>query len=81
MNLICKTAGFVEIITKAEFLTAIILGILGTALIFLAKRITKTIRNTNFISADDKVYILFKLIGVCFVLIAFVMMIIGSTNL
>lgn len=81
MNLICKTAGFVEIVTKAEFLTAIILGIIGTALIFLAKRITKTIRNTNFISADDKVYILFKIIGVCFVLIAFVMMILGSTSL
>lgn len=81
MNLICKTAGLVEIITKAEFLTAIILGILGTALIFLAKRITKTIRDTNFISADDKYFILFKLIGVCLILIAFVMMIIGSINL
>ena len=81
MNLICSTVGFVEIVTKAEFMTAIILGVLGTALIFLAKRITKTIRNTNFISADDKVYILFRIIGVCFVLIAFVMMILGSISL
>lgn len=81
MNLICKTTGLLEVITKAEFLTAIILGILGTAIIFLAKRITKTIRDTNFISADDKVYILLKLIGVAFVLIAFVMLIIGSLSL
>ena len=81
MNLICAQVSLLEIIAQTEFLTAIILGILGTALIFLAKRITKTIRKTNFISADDKVYISLKLLGVCFVLIAFVMLIIGSINL
>ena len=78
MSLLNATASLLETITKVDFLTSILLGALGFAVICLAKRITKTIRKTNFIASDDKVYISIKLIGLILVVIAFTILLIAS---
>lgn len=71
---------FLNAMASAEFVCAIIFGALGFAVICLARRITKTIRKTNFVASDDKAYITLKLIGLMFVIIAFVLLICGSFN-
>ncbi len=68
----------IEALTTTEFLTSIFLGAIGFAVICLARRITKTIRKTNFIASDDRVYISIKLIGLVFVVIAFILLMVGS---
>lgn len=78
MNYLLNGATLLETLMKVEFLTSIILGALGLAVICLAKRITKTIRKTNFINADDKIYVLIKIIGLILVVIAFVVLLVGS---
>lgn len=80
LYLLNATKTLLDAITTTEFLTSIILGAVGFAVICLARRITKTIRKTNFIASDDKVYIAIKLIGLIFVVIAFVLLIFGSLN-
>lgn len=69
-----------EAILKVEFLTSILLAALGMALICLAKRITKTVRKTNFVSSNDKVYIAIKVIGLIFVVIAFVILLVTGLS-
>ncbi|MGN1208165.1 MAG: hypothetical protein ACI4TI_01720 [Christensenellales bacterium] len=76
--LLNATKTILDALTTPEFLTSIILAAIGFALICLARRITKTIRKTNFIASDDRVYVCFKLIGVILVVIAFVLLMVGS---
>ncbi|MGN1222941.1 MAG: hypothetical protein ACI4T1_02285 [Christensenellales bacterium] len=76
-QLICGVT-LLETILKTEFLTSILLGAVGFAIICLAKRITKTIRKTNFVANDDKAYIVITLIGLLLVLIAFVVLLFAS---
>lgn len=78
MKYLLNAVGLIETLMKVEFLTSIILGAIGLAIICLAKRITKTIRKTNFIMSDDKVFIIIKLIGLIIVVIAFVVLLLAS---
>lgn len=78
--LLNATNGLIDTLLKVEFLTSIILGALGFAVICLAKRITKTVRKTNFISSDDKLYIILKVVGLILVLIAFLVLLFSSLN-
>ncbi len=78
MNLLNATNSIIDALVQVEFITSIILGALGFAVICLAKRITKTIRKTNFISSDDKVYISIKIIGLILVVLAFVVLMVGA---
>ncbi len=78
ISLLNATKTLIDALTTTEFLTSLILGALGFAIICLARRITKTIRKTNFIASDDRVYISFKLVGMILVVIAFVMLMVGS---
>lgn len=80
MKYLLNGATLIETLMKVEFLTSIILGALGLAVIVLAKRITKTIRKTNFITPDDKIYIIIKVIGLILVVIAFVVLLLASLN-
>ena len=79
-HLLNATNGFLDTILKPEFLTSIILGAIGFAIICLAKRITKTVRKTNVIPDDDKLYIVLKVVGLIFVVIAFVVLLFSSLN-
>lgn len=78
MNNLLNAVGLLETIMKVEFLTSIILGALGFAVICLAKRVTKTIRKTNFIAPDDKVYVIIKVIGLILVVLAFIVLLVAS---
>ena len=78
--LLNTTVGLIDTLLKVEFLTSIILGALGFAIICLAKRITKTVRKTNVIPDDDKLYIILKVVGLIFVVIAFVVLLFSSLN-
>lgn len=78
--LLNTTVGLIDTLLKVEFLTSIILGAIGFAIICLAKRITKTVRKTNVIPEDDKLYIILKVIGLIFVVIAFVVLLFSSLN-
>ena len=78
--LLNATVGLIDTLLKVEFLTSIILGALGFAIICLAKRITKTVRKTNVIPDDDKLYIVLKVVGLIFVVIAFVVLLFSSLN-
>ena len=78
--LLNATNGLIDTLLKVDFLTSIILGALGFAVICLAKRITKTVRKTNFISSDDKLYIILKVVGLILVLIAFLVLLFSSLN-
>lgn len=78
ISLLNTTKTLIDALTTTEFLTSLILGAIGFAVVCLARRITKTIRKTNFIASDDRVYISFKLVGMILVVIAFVMLMIGS---
>lgn len=78
--LLNATVGLIDTLLKVEFLTSIILGALGFAIICLAKRITKTVRKTNIIPDDDKLYIILKVVGLIFVVIAFVVLLFSSLN-
>ena len=80
MYLLNATVSLLETIMKVEFLTSIILGALGFAVICLAKRITKTIRKTNIISPEDKVYIALKLVGLILVVLAFIVLLVSSLS-
>ena len=80
MIYLLNAIGLLETLMKVEFLTSILLGAIGFAVICLAKRITKTIRKTNFISPDDKVYIIIKLIGLILVVLAFVVLLVSSIS-
>ena len=78
MKYLLNAIGLLETIMKVEFLTSIILGAIGFAVICLARRITKTIRKTNFISPDDKVYVIIKVIGLILVVLAFIILMVSS---
>jgi len=78
MNNLLNAIGLLETLMKVEFLTSILLGAIGFAVICLARRITKTIRKTNFISSDDKIYIIIKVIGLILVVLAFIVLLIAS---
>lgn len=78
MNLINATNSLLDALGQVEFLTSIILGALGFAVICLAKRITKTVRKTNLIAPDDKVYITIKIIGLILVVLAFVVLMVAG---
>ncbi|MBE5746026.1 MAG: hypothetical protein E7359_01930 [Clostridiales bacterium] len=78
MNYLLNGVTLLETLTKVEFLTSIILGSIGLAIICLAKRITKTIRKTNFIMPDDKIFITIKVVGLILVVIAFIVLMISS---
>lgn len=80
MNYLLNAVGFIETIMKVDFLTSVLLGALGFAVICLAKRITKTIRKTNLIAPDDKIYIAIKIVGLILVVLAFVVLLIASIN-
>ena len=76
--LLNSTKSILDALTTTEFLTSIILGAIGFAVICLARRITKTVRKTNFIASDDRVYISIKLIGLVLVVVAFILLMVGS---
>ena len=78
LYLLNATKTLLDALTSVEFLTSIFLGAIGFAVICLARRITKTIRKTNFIASDDRAYISLKLIGIILVVIAFVLLLVGS---
>ena len=78
--LLNATANLFDTILKVEFLTSILLGAIGFAVICLARRITKTVRKTNFIASDDRVYVGIKLIGLILVVIAFTILLVASIN-
>ena len=80
MNYLLNAIGLLETLMKVEFLTSILLGAIGFAVICLAKRITKTIRKTNFIAPDDKIYITIKVIGLILVVIAFVVLLLAGIS-
>ena len=80
MNYLLNGATLIETLMKVEFLTSIFLGAIGFAIICLAKRITKTIRKTNFITPNDRIYVLIKVIGLIFIVIAFVVLLLASVN-
>ena len=80
MYLLNAQVTLIETLLKVEFLTSIMLGAIGFAIICLARRITKTVRKTNFIASDDKLYIALKLIGLIFVVIAFIVLLVASLN-
>lgn len=80
MRYLLNGATLIETLMKVEFLTSIILGAIGLAIICLAKRITKTIRKTNIIMSDDKIYVIIKLVGLILVVIAFVVLLLASMN-
>lgn len=70
--------GLIETLLRVDFLTSIILGAVGFAVICLARRITKTIRKTNFIAPDDKIYITIKVVGLLLVVIAFLILLLAG---
>ena len=80
MMSLLNAISLLDAIMKVEFLTSILLGALGFAVICLAKRVTKTVRRTNFISSDDKLYIALKLIGVALIVVAFIILFIVGVS-
>ncbi len=79
-HLLNATNGFLDTILKPEFLTSIILGAIGFAIICLAKRITRTVRKSNVVMDNDKLYVTLKVVGLIFVVIAFVVLMFASLN-
>ncbi len=78
--LLNTTMTLIDALTRVDFITSILLGGLGFAIICLARRITKTVRKTNFIASYDRVYVSLKMIGLVFVVIAFVILMTASLN-
>ncbi len=58
------TTGLVEYFKMPSMWVALLLFIMGTSLVILARRITRVIRKEDIISDKDRYLILFKCLGV-----------------
>ena len=76
MNALLLFDGFVERLSQANVLTGIILAILGFALVFLAKKITRIARKTVDVKDNDPIYLTCKLVALIMILVALILTII-----
>lgn len=76
MNTLLIFDGLVERLSMQNVLTGIILAILGFALVFLAKKITRICRKTTEIKDNDPIYLGCKLVALVMILIALILTII-----
>lgn len=61
---------FVKWLSMPQIWVAIALIIIGTSMVFLARRITRVVRKSNSISEKDKIYIGIKCTGIALMFLA-----------
>ncbi|HJD06033.1 MAG TPA: hypothetical protein IAB72_04115 [Candidatus Onthoplasma faecipullorum] len=61
-----------EFLLRYTVITGVIIAIVGTAILFMAKRITMAKRKTDEINKNDKLYITLLIVGLMFVLIGMI---------
>lgn len=61
---------FVKWLSMPEIWVALALVIIGTSLVFLARRITRVVRKSNSIDDKDKTFITIKCIGIAMMFLA-----------
>ena len=70
---------FVDLLTRLNqinVIIGIILAVVGLSVVFLAKRITVSIRRTDDVSDDDKVHVTLKIIGLILVIAGLIVQVI-----
>lgn len=72
---------FLDMISNAGVITGIILTILGVVLAIISVRLTRAIRKADNYNPDDKLVIVFKVIGLVLVLVGFITMAVSSFNI
>lgn len=61
-----------EFLLRYTVITGIIIAIVGTAILFMAKHITRAKRGTDEVDKNDKLYITLLIVGLMFVLIGMI---------
>lgn len=61
---------FKKWLTMPQIWVAIALIVIGTSLVFLARRITRVVRKTNSIDEKDKTYIAIKCTGIALMFVS-----------
>ena len=61
-----------EFLLRYTVITGVLIAIVGTAILFLAKHITKAKRGTSEVDKSDKLYITLLIVGLMFVLIGMI---------
>ena len=69
---------FAEMISQPGVITGIILAVLGIVLAVIAVRLTRAIRKADSYNPDDKLVIIFKVIGLVLILAGFITMAVSS---
>ena len=70
---------FVDLLTRLNqinVIIGIILAVVGLSVVFLAKRITVSVRKTDDVSDDDKVHVTLKIIGLILVIAGLIVQVI-----
>ena len=71
---------FSKVISDPVYIISMIMAALGLACALIAKKVTKVVRKTEEVKADDKLYLMLKVVGLGLILIAFVFLIIGGAS-
>ncbi len=61
-----------EFILRYTVITGMVLAIIGTAILFMARKITLAKRNTDTLDKSDKLYQALLFVGVAFILVGMI---------
>lgn len=72
--------GFIEMITQPGVIIGILMVILGTVLSIISTRLVRFIRKADNYDPNDKLVVVFKILGIILMLVGLVLMAVLSIN-
>lgn len=73
--------GFIEMVTAPGVITGMIMVILGAVLSIISTRLVRFIRKADKYDPNDKLVIIFKVIGIVLMLVGLILMAVLSINI
>ncbi len=74
VNLLCRTLN--QFLAEGLVIVGLAFIAIGIAVGFLARRITRSVRQSNEVNTNDRVFLSLKITGILFVLLGFVCIIV-----
>lgn len=80
MNMLLSFESPLEFLLRYTVLAGIVVAIVGVVIYALAKRITQAKRHTDEIDPKDKLCVTLRVIGICLILLAFILIALPIEN-
>ena len=73
MNMLLSFVNPLEFLLRYTVIAGVIVAIIGAAMCFLAKHITLSIRKTDILNNQDRIYVTILSLGVGFILVGMIL--------